>query len=187
MANPAPNPESQTTQTEVGHDAGGHSNFPPFDSSTFPSQLVWLAITFGALYYFMSKRFLPQVGAVIAARHARIAEDLDEATRRQQEAEERVARHEKTLATARANAQALLQAERERLAAESDAKRKSLEKGFAAKLAEAEAGIAATRAEAMTSVGSIAEETAGAIIERLLGRSVDRKAVADAVAAAKTN
>jgi F-type H+-transporting ATPase subunit b len=187
MANPAPNTEPQTTHTEVGHDAGGHTNFPPFDSSTFPSQLVWLAITFGALYYFMAKRFLPQVGAVIAARHARIAADLDEATRRQQEAEERVARHEKTLAEARANAQALLQAERERLVAESDAKRKSLEKGFAAKLAEAEAGIAATRAEAMTSVGSIAEETAGAIIERLLGRSVDQKAVANAVAAAKTN
>ena len=88
MANPAPNPESQTTQTEVGHDAGGHSNFPPFDSSTFASQLVWLAITFGALYYFMSKRFLPQVEGVIEARRARIAEDLDEATRRQQEAEE---------------------------------------------------------------------------------------------------
>ena len=187
MANPAPNTEPQTTQTEVGHDAGGHSNFPPFDASTFPSQLVWLAITFGALYYFMSKRFLPQVGAVIAARHARIAEDLDEATRRQQEAEERVARHERTLAEARVKAQGLLQAERERLAAESEAKRKSLEKGFAAKLAEAETGIAARRAEAMTSVGAIAEETAGAIIERLLGRRADPAAVANAVAAAKTN
>ena len=39
----------------------------------------------------------------------------------------------------------------------------------------------------MTSVGAIAEETAGAIIERLLGRSADREAVANAVAAAKTN
>ena len=187
MANPAPNTEPHTTQTEVGHDAGGHSNFPPFDSSTFPSQLVWFAITFGALYYFMSKRLLPRVGAVIAARHARIAEDLDEATRRQQEAEERVARHERPLAEARAKAQGLLQAELERLAAESDAKRKSLEKGFAAKLAEAEAGIAVRRAEAMTSVGAIAEETAGAIIERLLGRRADPAAVASAVAAAKTN
>jgi len=35
--------------------------------------------------------------------------------------------------------------------------------------------------------GDIAEETAGAIIERLLGRRADPAAVASAVAAAKTN
>ena len=40
-------PDAPETHSEVGveHDAGG--SFPPFDSSTFPSQLLWLAITFG--------------------------------------------------------------------------------------------------------------------------------------------
>ena len=68
MANTAQSPAPQATQAEVGHDAGGHASFPPFESSTFPSQLLWLVITFGALYYFMSKRLLPQVGAVIESR-----------------------------------------------------------------------------------------------------------------------
>ena len=138
--------ESQATTAEVGHESGGHSNFPPFDPSTFPSQIVWLAITFGALYYYMSKRFLPKVGEVIETRRARIAKDLDEATAMQQQADAAAAAHEKALADARAKAQALAQATRDQLAAEADAKRKALEDELAAKLAAAEAQIAATRA-----------------------------------------
>ena len=67
------------THSEVGQEAGGHANFPPFAAQTFPSQLLWLAITFGALYYVMSKIALPKVGAVIDNRKARIAKDLNDA------------------------------------------------------------------------------------------------------------
>jgi F-type H+-transporting ATPase subunit b len=170
-----------TTKTEVGHEGGGHASFPPFESSTFPSQLLWLAISFGALYYFMSKRFLPEVGAVIEGRKAKIASDLDEATALQQKADAAAEAHEKTLADARAKAQGLAQAARDQLAADTDAKRKALEGDLAAKLAAAEAQIAATREQAMSNVAGIARDAAGAIVERLIGRSVDAQAVASAV------
>ena len=112
--------QSETTQTEVGHEGGGHSNFPPFDASTFPAQILWFFIAFGLLYWFMSKRALPQIGAVIENRKARIARDLDDATAMQQKADAAAAAHEKTLAEARAKAQSLAQAARDQLAAESE-------------------------------------------------------------------
>ncbi len=87
---------TKATHSESGHEAGGHANFPPFDSSTFPSQLLWLAITFGALYYVMSKIALPKVGAVIENRKARIAKDLNDAAAMQQQADAAAAAHEKT-------------------------------------------------------------------------------------------
>ena len=105
MANAA----DSATQAEVGHEAG-HANFPPFDASTFPSQLVWFALIFGAMYYYLSKRFLPAVGGVIHARRDRIAKDIDEATAMQRQADAAVAAHEKSLAEARAKAQATAQA-----------------------------------------------------------------------------
>lgn len=172
--------EAQTTQTEVGQEAG-HSTFPPFDASTFPSQLVWFFIAFGLLYWFMSKRALPQIGKVIDNRRARIARDLDDATAKQQQADAAAAAHEKTLAEARAKAQATAQAARDQLQAESDAKRKAHEDELAAKLAEAEKQIAATRAQAMTNVTQIARDAAGAIVERLSGRAAEPAAVAAAV------
>src|SRR5579863_2409204 len=98
--------------TEVGQ-AAPHANFPPFDTSTFPSQLLWFALIFGGMYYYLSTRYLPAVGKVIQARRARIAKDIDEATAMQAKADAAAAEHEKALAKARADAQATAQAARD--------------------------------------------------------------------------
>ena len=169
------------TTAQVGQDGGAHSNFPPFDAGTFPSQLVWFAIAFGFLYWYLSKRGLPQLGAVIEGRKARIAGDLDEATAMQQKADAAAAAHEKTLAEARAKAQSLAQAARDAAAADAQAKRQALEDELAAKLADAERGIAKTRADAMASVAEVARDAAGAIVERLGGRPADPSSIAAAV------
>jgi len=187
MAQPAQTPAPQATQAEVGHEAGGHASFPPFESGTFPSQLLWLAISFGALYYFMAKTALPKVGAVIHERKARIARDLDDATAMQQKADAAASAHQKALAEARAKAQGLAQAARDQLAAESDAKRKALEEALAVDFAAAESQIAATRAEAMSNVAAIARDAAAAIVERLIGRAAPAKAIADAVDSVKAS
>jgi F-type H+-transporting ATPase subunit b len=177
--------QTEATQTQVGKEGGGTPMFPPFDSSTFPSQLVWFAISFGFLYWYMSTRALPKIGQVIENRRARIAHDLDDATMMQQKADAAAAAHEKTLADARAKAQAMAQAARDQASAAAATKRRALEDQLAARLAEAEKQISATRAQAMTTVSEIARDTAGAIVERLGGRAPDPKAVAAAVDSAK--
>ena len=177
--------QPQTTHSEVGHGGGGGSSFPPFNSSTFPSQLFWLVIAFGFLYWYMSTRALPKIGQVIEDRRARIARDLDDATVMQQKADAATAAHERTLADARAKAHAMAQAARDQAAAEAAAKRKALDNELAARLAEAEKRIAATRAQAMTNVSAIARDAAGAIVERLGGRPPDAKTIAAAVDSTK--
>ncbi len=53
--------EAQTTaHTEA---AGGEHTFPPFETSTFASQLVSLAIAFVALYIIASRFALPRSAA----------------------------------------------------------------------------------------------------------------------------
>ena len=177
----------QATGAEVGHDAGAKASFPPFESGTFPSQLLWLALCFGTLYYFMSRKFLPQVGAVIANRKARIAKDIDDATKLQQQADAAAAAHEKSLADARAEAQRLALNARNEAAQQADAKKRQVESEFAAKLADAESRINAMRTAAMANVDQIAQDATGAIVERLLGKGVDSATVASALAAAKNN
>jgi F-type H+-transporting ATPase subunit b len=170
----------EATHAEVGHEAG-HANFPPFDVSTFPSQLLWFALIFGGMYYYLSKRYLPAVGSVIEARRARIAKDIDEATELQRQADAAAAEHEKSIAAARANAQATAQAARDKIGAETDAKRKALEDDLSAKLGEAERRIGANRTAAMANVSAIARDATGAIVERLIGRAPDASKVNAAV------
>lgn len=173
--------QSETTQTSVGAEGGGHSNFPPFDPSNFPSQLLWFAIAFGFLYWFMAKRALPGIGKVIEDRKARIGRDLDDATAMQQRADAAAAAHEKMLAEARANAQAFAQAARDQAAAETEAKRKTLDAELAGKIADAEKLIADTREKAMSNVADIARDAAAAIVERLGGKPATATALKAAI------
>jgi F-type H+-transporting ATPase subunit b len=157
--------------------------FPPFDTQTFPSQVLWLAITFVALYLLMSRIALPRIGAILEERQQRISGDLAQAQRLKDESDAAVAAYEKALSEARARAQGLVGDSRARQAAEAEARRKELEGALNARIGEAEKTVANVKSAAMVNVRSIATEAAAAIVERLIGgAAASREAVAAAVA-----
>lgn len=158
------------SHTEVPSE--GHKGaFPPFDSTTFASQLVWLAITFVILYLLMAKVGLPRVGGIIESRQKHIDGDIAEASSLKAQSDAALAAYEKALADARANAQAIANETREKQAAEAEARRKELEESLNLKLAEAEKTIAATKRAAMANVRGIAADTTKAIVEQLIGKA----------------
>lgn len=171
--------ESLELPADIGH---GPSGFPPFESANFASELVWLAISFGLLYYLMSKIALPRVQGILDMRAGKIAQDLKEAHASREQSEQAAAAHDKTIAEAKAEAQALAQATHARLNAETEAKRHKLEADLNTKLADAEAQIANMKAKALGNVDDIAREAAASIVERLTGKAANAKAIAAAVA-----
>ena len=173
------------TGTEV---PGEHKGaFPPFQSQTFASQLVWLAIAFVLLYVLMWKLALPRVARIIDNRQKRIDDDIADAGKLKTQSDEAVAAYEKALADARARAQTIANETRDKQAAAAESRRKTLEGELNAKLADAEKTIAATKTSAMLNVRSIAEDATRAIVERLIGEAPSDKAVADAVAGVLKN
>ncbi|MGU3496587.1 F0F1 ATP synthase subunit B [Xanthobacteraceae bacterium A53D] len=178
----APGAEAKlATDAHGGHGEGG---FPPFNPANFGSQLVWLVITFGALYFLMSRMTLPRIGRILEERHERIAKDLEEARLRKAESEEAQVAYEKALTEARGKANAIAGEARNRLNAETEANRKALETSLNAKLADAEKSIAATKATALSHVRGIAVDTTGAIVNALVGKSASPKDLEGAVDAA---
>jgi len=162
---------------------GAHKGpFPPFNAEHFASQLVWLAITFVALYLLVARIALPRVASILEARRERISGDLAEAQRLKTESDEALAAYEKSLADARNRAQTLAHQMREKQNAEAEASRKALEQSLNAKLAETEKSIAVTKAAAMGNVHSIAAEAARDIVKRMIG-SAPAKATVDAAVA----
>lgn len=155
--------------------------FPPFDVHTFPSQLIWLAIAFGALYLLMSRIALPRIANILEERHDRIADDLEEAGKLKAESEAAAYAYEQALASARNKAHGIATETRDKLAADSEAGRKSLEAELSAKLTAAETQIAATKDAAMSNVRGIAVDAAGAIVGNLIGTAPAPQAVEAAV------
>jgi F-type H+-transporting ATPase subunit b len=175
----------ETHAADEGHGGGEHGAFPPFDPSTFPSQLIWLALTFGLLYYLMSKIALPQVGAILEDRDKRISDDLAEAGRLKEETDTAIASYEQALAEARQKAHGIGQSARDEAKAESDRNRAEIEKDLEGRMAEAETRIADVKGRALAEVDTIARETAEAIVEALLGAGAAQQSeIAAAVDAA---
>jgi F-type H+-transporting ATPase subunit b len=156
-----------TAHTEA--DGGHKAPFPPFEKSTFASQLVSLLIAFVALYLIVSRIALPRVGSLLDERQNAIDGDLAAAQKLKDESDSALKAYESELAAARSRAQAISAETREKLNAASEAERKTLEERLSLKLAEAEKTIASTRETAMSNVRGIAADAAAAIVQRLTG------------------
>lgn len=171
--------------TTVAHEGGHGGAFPPFDPSTFPSQLFWLAIVFIALYVLMAKKVIPQIAGILDARAARIASDLVEAEKAKAETDAAIVSYEASLAAARNKANAMAHETRSKVAHEIDARRNAAEAQLAAKLSDTEQHIADVKKIALDHVATIATETTEAVVEALVGK-VGRDEAAAAVAAVST-
>ena len=172
-----PNGTGAVVETTAEHDV-----FPPFDSTTFASQLLWLAITFVLLYWLIARVAIPRISGILNARAGKIAGDLGAAEQAKANSETARKGYEKALAEARGRGFAIAEQARTTAKAAADTERKGIEASLAGKLAEAETRISGIKSRALSEVGTIAGETAEAIVNALGGAGVSRPDVERAVA-----
>ena len=166
-------------------DGGEHSSgvFPPLDASTFPSQLFWLAVTFGLLLILLSRIFLPQVRGIIEHRSNQIADDLDSAARMQREAEHAEKSYEQALSDARAKAHNVAETTRASINAEIEAEMQKADEEAARQMDVAEGKIKELRSKALSNVDTIAADTAKTLVESLFSGKITAATASKAVKA----
>lgn len=161
--------------------AEGKSKLPQLDPTTFEPQLIWLFITFLALYLVMSRSALPKIGSILEERANRKADDLDEADRARKESEGLEATYQEILAEARAGATKILREARQGLNANLEARKAEMAAKLARRLDMAEATIMTAKEKAMKDLEEIATVTCQAIVEKLLVRAMNKRGAVAAV------
>ena len=154
---------------------------------TYASQVFWLLIVFGLIYFGIGRGMLPKIEATVDARDRKIADDLAAAEAARTAADDTEAawraqmndvKAEAHIATAKAKADAS-EASAVSVAA-ADAK-------IGETLAAAEAKLAIAKTEAMASVETIASEATLDIVAKLSGSTVTPAVATKAVKAALAN
>ncbi len=165
--------EAATGELHEGAEAHGdeHGTFPPFDPATWGSQLIWLAITFGALLFLMSRLVLPRIKAILDNRSERISGDLAAAGRLKDETDAAIAAYEQALAEARQNAHSIAQEARDGAKSKIDADRTRIEADLQGKLDAADARINNVKTQALAEVDAIARDATEALVVALIGES----------------
>lgn len=166
---------------ETIHVEGEHGTFPPFNGEFFPSQLLWLAITFGIFYYVLQKVILPRIAGILENRRDRIALDLEAAERMKSDADEAQAAYEQELAEARERSHRIAQDARESARKDAERERAKLEAELDTKLEAAQTRIGEIKREALNDVGQIAEDVTETILNEVVRLDVPRDEVARAV------
>ena len=179
-----PLPEAPAVVGELIEEPEAEVPFPPFDATYFPSQLLWLAITFIALYLIVARVALPRIGGILEDRRDRIASDLDQAERLKEQSDDALAGYERALAEARARAFAVGEEARATAKQQAAARQAEIEAELNKRLGRAEARIGEIKGKALADVDAVAADVAAALVERLVGEKPTQNEVQDAVAAA---
>ena len=142
---------------------------PQLDIATWPSQLFWLVVLFGAGYLVMAKIVTPRIGAVLEERRQTVDGDLEKASAASADAAKIRADYESDLEKARIEAaefakQALMEATKKAEAADTKIAQK-----LSNKVAKAEAKLAEAKTSAMANLNDVAAEAAVAAVASLAG------------------
>ena len=134
--------------TQVFAAGASEPGLPQLDIDTWPSQLFWLVVLFGAGYLVMAKMVTPRIGAVLEERRKTLDGDLEKA------------RIEAGEYAKQAAAEAVKKVE------EADAK---TAQKLAKKVAKAEDKLAEAKTSAMMSLNDVAAEAAVSTVVALTG------------------
>ena len=149
----------------------------------FFSQLFWLLLVFGVIFFGVGRGMLPKIQSTVDAREKKIAEDLERAQAARAKADETEAAWRARMDAARAEAAQLSQEARQASAKDTEAKVKKAADKISLKAEAAEAKIRDAVTAARAEIEAVAAEAAQDMVQRLIGVTIDKKDAATAVKA----
>ena len=150
---------------------------PQLDPSSFASQLFWLFISFGLLYYIMHRYILPQITMVLEQREQKVSGDLDRAEVLRREAREAQLAYDRSLMEARTKANDIMMQMNKLIAEESVKRHGKLDETLLKQTNEADIRLSRLRKDAKIKLANVAAEISQDIIKKLVGRVVPKSQV----------
>jgi F-type H+-transporting ATPase subunit b len=147
----------------------------------FASQLFWLAVVFGLIFFGIGRGMLPKIQSTIDLREKRIAEDLERAQAARTAAEETEEAWRARMDAARAEAAKIAQEAKQQSALGTEAKVKKAADKIGLKVETAERKIRNAVTAARAEIEAVAAEATQEMVARLTGIAVDKKEAAAAV------
>ena len=156
-------------------------------AETYASQIFWLLITFGLIFFLIGRGMVPKIEATVQSRDSRIAADLRAAEEARAQADATEEAYRARLAETRAESGRVIQAAKDSGARATAARVAEADEGIAARTAEAEARLDEARRSALADVEAVAAEAAREMVAKLAGVEVPPALAQDYVRAAVRN
>jgi F-type H+-transporting ATPase subunit b len=154
---------------------------PQLNPEFWVSQIVWLVITFGALYIVLSKVILPKISDNLEIRRSQILENIEIAEKQREESEQKVEEFEKIILNNKIEAKNIFNEARQKVLSDIDKKRNELENSLEQEIVSAEKEIKALNTSSIENIKQIATETSSNLIKQLIGEEISRDNISSIV------
>jgi F-type H+-transporting ATPase subunit b len=152
-------------------------------SVIFFSQLFWLLVVFGIIYFVIGRRMVPKIQATVDVREQRIAADLEAAQVARSAADQTEAAWRARMDAARAEAARISHDAKQKSAAKTEAKIRAAVDKINLRIEGAEAKIREALDSARSEIEGVSVEATRDMVARLTGLKIDSKTAAEAVKA----
>ncbi|MDC0396004.1 F0F1 ATP synthase subunit B [Candidatus Pelagibacter sp.] len=157
--------------------AAESGGMPQLNPEFWISQIFWLTITFGILYFILSKFILPKISTNLELRKSQIVENIEAAEKQREESELKIEEYEKIVQNSKDEAKNYFKKAREKLLKNISLKKDTLDKELNLEIKKAEAEIQELRNKAPEKINMIAVETSKDILQQLIGAEVNNSSI----------
>jgi len=154
---------------------------PQLDPTYWASQAFWLILIFTSLYLALSNLFIPKIKDNIDNRENKIKDDLDEAQKLKNLAEEKLKEYELSIENAKKEVQKIIFENKNKLNLEIQSKKKKFDKDIEIEIESAEKEIENLKKDSLKNISTISEEMASKVIEQISGEPMNQSSVKAAI------
>ena len=149
----------------------------------FFSQLFWLLVVFGIIYFWIGRGMVPKIQSVVEDRDRKIADDLAAAQRAREEAEAAEEAYRERIDASRSEALKVAQEAKHQAALDTEKRLKTIDAKIGKRVAEAEEKIRAAADAARRELEPVAAEAASELVAKLTGQKIAARDAEPAVKA----
>ena len=157
--------------------AAESGGMPQLNPEFWISQIFWLILTFGILYFVLSKLILPKISNNLESRKSQILDNIEAAEKQREDSETKLKEYDEIITKSKLEAKTIFNQARERALKDINSKREVLDKQIDEEIAEAEKEILALRKSAPNKINKIAIETSSELIQKLIGTEVNNSSI----------
>jgi F-type H+-transporting ATPase subunit b len=138
----------------------------------FFSQLFWLLLVFGIIYFAIGRGMVPKIQSVVDSRDRKIAEDLAVAQSAREEAESAEAAWRERIEASRSEGMKLAHEAKQQGGREAEQRLKAIDEQIGGRIAEAEARIREAAEQARRELEPVAAQAASELVAKLTGKRI---------------
>ena len=157
--------------------AAESGGMPQLNPEFWISQIFWLVLTFGILYFVLSKIILPKISGNLELRKSQIQENIEAAEKQRETSETKLKEYDEIILKSKSEAKNIFKDAREKVLKDINSKKETLDKQIDDEIKKVEKEIEVLKKNAPEKINKIAIETSSELVKKLIEADVNNSSI----------